>query len=483
MMLEMVWIVPLFLSKSNILPSSYTNSDVLGEFSYFNLLDGLTGYHSLFPIINSITIHHLPWYMFIFPIVVAIGFRRVSSQIFNTAVLCYLLFAMLVIGKNLPFLSINEFIFNNIPTLNLYRDPSPYFVGIESSLTVLIGLVLTSYKVFNDDSHTESSNKNKILSIHTKFPKTPLFVIPILLFMLFSSSFPVATNKIDGTLIPKKVPNSVQLVNQYISSSSPGAVLCIPNTSQFALNTWRNPNIQGYAITSTLGIDYPVKLPSNIFLSTISDFYSLSIKYNIKYVVLSTMKADFESVGITDNTLLRLLERTSLPNTDRRIIGKYIILTFKSSIKYPIESYNMKMSQSLIKFNNFNLPFELSVDSSTLTPAASSVHIGSSAASISVFNVAKCNCQKIIVLWQKFDNQWFAINSSGEKLHHIRINGWANGFLEKSSETDMIKIVFKSQRYLNYGLLISDLALILYLTYVTSTFIKLDKNRHPKQLN
>lgn len=68
----------------------------------------------------------------------------------------------------------------------------------------------------------------------------------------------------------------------------------------------------------------------------------------------------------------------------------------------------------------------------------------------------------IVVLNQAYHPRWIARIKKGERLPHVKVNGWANGFCVNSSTAGHLQIYFENQKFIKLGYLLSGLALLVF---------------------
>lgn len=61
--------------------------------------------------------------------------------------------------------------------------------------------------------------------------------------------------------------------------------------------------------------------------------------------------------------------------------------------------------------------------------------------------------ERLVVFWQRYDPRWVARSAGGTPLRHLRVNGWANGFIVPASvHSPQLTIIYGPQRQLSKGL-------------------------------
>ena len=69
---------------------------------------------------------------------------------------------------------------------------------------------------------------------------------------------------------------------------------------------------------------------------------------------------------------------------------------------------------------------------------------------------------ELLVFWQSYSTAWKAVDSTGNVLTHVKVNGWANGYLLEGAETSShIQVGYQPQQWEVLGLLVEFAALLL----------------------
>lgn len=69
---------------------------------------------------------------------------------------------------------------------------------------------------------------------------------------------------------------------------------------------------------------------------------------------------------------------------------------------------------------------------------------------------------KLLVFWQSYSTGWKAVDSGGKLLVHVKVNGWANGFiLEGAARTSTVRLTYQPQQWEILGLMIEFVVLVI----------------------
>lgn len=88
-------------------------------------------------------------------------------------------------------------------------------------------------------------------------------------------------------------------------------------------------------------------------------------------------------------------------------------------------------------------------------------------------SVAPRSGTNLLVFWQSYSTGWKAVDSTGQVLTHVEVNGWANGFLVRGtgSSSSRIRLVYQPQKWEVVGLLLQLGTVLTVGTLVLSLFI------------
>ena len=313
LLLQGMWILPTLLNGKAHLPSAYTSAGSLNSLSLMSLADGLTIFHPFWPGMKFIALYSIPPLWLIIPFVIAMALWRAPR---NSAVIVatssYLVFSALVSGANFPFGSINTWLFVNIPGMDLFRDPSPYFGPAALAVSILVGMSLSSMRQRVPSPTRVASNDGSMMTTASRLDSWEsarwmgmrTFIFGFTIILVIYSGWPAMSGQIHHNLAPRVVPANILQLNRRIAATRPGAVLWIPSIPSFALNSPLHPNISGFSLQSTPGIGFPWSGGPLFWLTNTMLVTELIAKYNIGEVVVDQDKSLFNELSLSRQATL-----------------------------------------------------------------------------------------------------------------------------------------------------------------------------------
>ncbi len=225
----------------------------------------------------------VPWYFWIIPAIVFIPliYKKHSNRrlIFFFSIIA-LVGIFLSKQSAEPFPSVYGWLYNNIPTFNLYREASKFYLLTAIGYAGLLGFSLRIIK-------------QKI------FASRPyVFVIVSMVVILLSlwNTKPILTRQTDALSVPRQVPRDYKILKDFlIEQDEYFRTLWIPQPSRWGFYSNEHPKISIANVNQSLWSDYigdrsishDLKVPGNI-VSVLKRSYSdkLLDDSSIKYVIV-----------------------------------------------------------------------------------------------------------------------------------------------------------------------------------------------------
>ena len=338
---NLFWILP-YLSSGNdfiSLPANYDNPDWIKLNTVNDYANLFSMKHAFWPNILDGIKNSVEWYWGLFWILVLLVFLRYKQNSKNFYYLgLFLLSSILYLGSNFILKDFNIFIFSNIPTFQIQRDPFKYFVLIILSLYVLL---------------LNLNIKNTYLKICLIFS----LILPVLF-----------TINIDyGLFKNKTVPIDYQKLNSILSEdSSINRTLWIPYKHRYGEFNGNKPSMQ-YIDFQSYGFLNLSKSQSNI-INDKDKFKDLLRVFGIKYIIIpydpmsEWNDSTFSKMMQKDKYLEKLLDIDSLEHISfSENLHLFINENYEPLINSQQSLFSkINSSKYNIKVTNINSPQKLS---------------------------------------------------------------------------------------------------------------------------
>lgn len=203
-LLNIFWILPLLNTRS-LLGNIVLSRNLFGN-TFLNLFYTLTLHHPIWTGERSIpfSTQNIYIHFWLIPFFAFLGLllnRRNKNILFFglVAILGILLTKQVAV----PFTTIYQFLFNNLPGFGAFREASKFFLLIAIGYAILIGSLVDW--LLNNFYYT----KRQILSTR--------FIIIIILFIFLSNIIPFINGKISTIFVPRKIHKDYIVLNDYIA--------------------------------------------------------------------------------------------------------------------------------------------------------------------------------------------------------------------------------------------------------------------------
>lgn len=224
-LLNSFWILPLILTRSSTIPAGFDSVSSFKFFSFADFSHTLSLLHPNFPENIFGKIYFLDPKFLILPFIAfsSLLFKRDKNIIYFSII--SLLGIFLAKGANPPFGEINTWVFENLPGMSMFRDPTKWYILVALSYSILIPYALLNFSVWV---------KSKVKFIHFSKLLSLIFVI----YLLFLISPIVKQIKV------QKVPQDYVLLANFLNNQkSFFRTLWIPKWQRFGYFSNNHPTI------------------------------------------------------------------------------------------------------------------------------------------------------------------------------------------------------------------------------------------------
>ncbi len=252
LLLHAFWIIPFYYFHLFSIPSEFTS---IGHFDFFSFADFSHSFSLLHPNwpenVFGKTYFLKPEFL-ILPILAfsSLFFVDTSNKgddntkrnvLFGVAL--GLLGAFFAKGDNPPFQIMNAWVFLYIPGMNLFRDPTKFYLFIALSYSILIPY--TIYSIHEWIKSKIKDQKSKIAGKYKIVDLSCLFLIFITLYLILLIN-PAIFGQLEGTFANSKVPREYQdLKNFIVKQPQFFRTFWIPTQSRFRIQTEQHPLLNG----------------------------------------------------------------------------------------------------------------------------------------------------------------------------------------------------------------------------------------------
>lgn len=415
-LLHAFWLLPLFLSQKTALPKDISTLESFKFFSFADFSHTLSLLHPNWPEnIFGKTYFLQPQFLLI-PLAAFTSFLFIDREKKKEYIVC-LFFSLIGIflakGLNPPFQEINQFIFNFVPGMKLFRDPTKFYTLIALGYALLIPLTLAS-----------------ITRIWLHKKKGIVAKLPLIVFLIFWIILPFSTFYLGNPVtqfVPKKVPNEYNELKTFIFSQETFfRTLWIPAWQRYGYFSDIHPAIG----KNEFFFDDKLNDPSSFTNSTTQRRLALA---GVKYVILTPFGM---GQSITEEEQRTNYNRIRQQLDHIQWLQK--VKTFGHIVVYETAGFN---DHFWSPSKNVSLHYNY-IDSTRYTVTLKS---------------AKKN--DVLVFFERYDPNWVMIDN-GRTVVSRRYHTYFNSFrLPRDGEYE-VTIYYTPQKWVNVGLVISGISMI-----------------------
>jgi hypothetical protein len=418
------WIIPLILTKNLSLPVGFDSVEGFKFFSFARLENALSLLHPNWPENIFGKIYFLRPEFLILPII------AFSSLLFkkNKTVLFFSLVALVGIfftkGANDPCGFVNEFLFQHLPGMKMFRDPTKWYILIALSYSILIPFSISSICRF--------------FKRYIRFEY--LFLIFFVFYLIFLMK-PLLSYQINNLSKFNQIPNEyVELKNFITKQPNFFRTLWVPEWQRLGFFSNNHPAIGRQEIFDTKNIN---KLVENFEKNKV-----LLQEFGIKYVIIpydSQEEIFLKDRKYDEKSYLRTIKKINSITWLKRVEGFNRIIVFENSVhKDHFWSPN----------KNINIDYQYA------NPAK--------------YNVYLKNAKKgdVLVFSESFDGNWRAKDeSSNNQVASIKYDKFLNSFILLKDGNYVLGIYYQPQKFVNFGLWISGIMLLTAIGFVSVGYV------------
>lgn len=441
--LHAFWILPTIIVRRNYLEqlgAAYTTTNAV-QFLSFAKLE------------NSIALLHPNWFENIFgkvsfmrpeflllPILAFASFFFINKLKDKQEKLYILFFAFLGLlgaflakGANDPFGGVYLWMFQYFPGFQMFRDPTKWYLLIAISYSMLIPFTL--WKMY--DFLKIKTESLKQFRIQKYLPK--LFILLVLGYMLFLIR-PALFGQLTGTLKPTQIPAEYARLEEFLSNQkSYFRTFWMPQTELFGYYSVAHPAVSAkdfFNDPNLSGIE-----------NKIADSRSLLENSSIKYVIVpydSQGEIFLKDRKYDDNLYKTALSSVSKISYLKKVEGFGKIGVFEISSS---KDHFWSPSKNLSFTYKYISPVEYSV------------------------NVKNAKKGDAVIFAESYDSKWVAENLRFT-IQSSKFNDKFNSFILPADGNYSIRVYYTPQDYVNIGVIISVVTLILSLSAFIWLIIK-----------
>ncbi len=429
-LLHMQWILPILVFRSNPIPEGVTSSQGFLFFSFADFSHAFSLLHPNWPEnIFGKTYFLRPEFLGL-PLLAyaSIFFIKISKQpsqkIHNRKVIFFVLLGLLGVflskGANPPFGEINQWFFAHIFGMNLFRDPTKFYLLITMSYAMLIPFsVFHLYEILN-------SKLNVTIRIKQYFQNFLIFSIIFYILLLLQPAF---FGKLGGTFKKNEVPKEyIALKDILVEEKEFFRTLWVPKQSRFTFVSNMHPAIEaGPLFKATNSAEVVRKLQANGSQEYLG-------RLSIKYIIIP-----HDSLGEI------FLHDRKYNDVERREVEKQMdaIPWLKKKKLGNITSY-----ENALFYDHFKLIEDGKLSFQMINPTQYDVFVNSKE-------------QNRLIFSEAYSSYWIA-KILGNTISSDKTEDGLNSFIIPKGEYK-VEIVYIQDKYYFYGRIIAIVVFILAL--------------------
>ncbi|PIR79698.1 MAG: hypothetical protein COU25_04025 [Candidatus Levybacteria bacterium CG10_big_fil_rev_8_21_14_0_10_35_13] len=339
-----------------------------------------------------------------------------------------LLGAFLAKGANEPFGEIYLWLFNHVPGFVLFRDPTKWYTLIALSYSMLIPFtIFKAYELLKSPQKFQISNfKNQFFNFQNLF----LILTSLFLILLIRPAF---LGQLSGTFKSVQIPKEYVRLEQFLSSQeSFFRTLWVPTQQRFSYYSAKHPAVPAQNFFKTVEYSQIIKKIKT------SEGEKLLQEAGVKYVVVPYdsqgeifLKDRKYNNGIYQKTINEVKQISYLKHANG--FGKIAVF----EVSNPKDHF-WTTSKSLTLKYKYISPVEYKLE---------------------IKNARKGD---IIIFSESYDVSWIA-QSSKFKVQSSKFDNKFNSFVLPADGDYNLKVYYTPQDYVNIGMVISGLTLVLIL--------------------
>lgn len=280
--LHAFWIIPFLTFGLLSVPEGLTSTSGFKFFSFAPFSQSLSVLHPNWPENIFGKTYFMRAEFLLLPILAFSGLlflKNFKEARKNTFVIFFAFLALIGVflakGVNPPFGEMNRLLFENVPGMNLFRDPTKFYLLIALSYSILI-----PYSLFQLVEKIQSWIKNSRVRNNLIAKQFGNIVILISILYLILLVRPAVIDKLGGTFRSHEVPKEyIELKNFIISQPNFFRTFWIPQQSRFRIQTENHPIINAEWLFKTSSHSAMIKMLRNQETKEVLE--RLAVKYII----------------------------------------------------------------------------------------------------------------------------------------------------------------------------------------------------------
>lgn len=424
-LLHSFWILPFIFGEKSIVTEHFSTIESFKYFSFAKLENTLSLLHPNWPENIFGKAYFMKPEFLIIPILAyssLLFIQKKHKKIILFFVFLGLIGAFLAKGANDPFANINLFVFGNLPSMSMFRDPTKFYLLVALSYSILVPFTVAH--ILDQISNIKNQKFNK--KIKKFIPK--IFLVLTTLYLI-SLIYPLLSQ---SSVVPKKVPNEyVNLKDFLYDQKIFFRTLWIPKFQRYGYFSSNHPAVR---LEELYSADKDGRFTKWINLpKTMKTLQSAGIKYVI-------IPADVEGEIFLDDRKYNDKEYKKYIYELDNVKFLKRIKNFGKIIIYEID--NQKDHFYLLSGNPLEYQY--------VSPVEYRVEIKDT------------NKEEVLIFSERFGNGWKA---KDERINYqassIKYQYGLNSFLLPKNENYSLKIYYEPQKWLNVGLVVSLITLVL----------------------
>lgn len=285
LLLSVFWILATF-KMGALIENSKLNRSLFGN-SFFDITKSITLFHPFWfnGKIDWFVVQQIPFYFWFIPIIAFLGLilnRKNKNVLFFGLVSLLGIFLSKQIGEPLGF--VYQWLFENFPGFNAFREATKFYFLIALGYSVLIGAFVAWL--------WENWNKQK-WKIYAKY-----FLTFLIYFIFLWNTKPIITGEIGSMFVPRNLPQDYLILKDFILNQNYFfRTFWVPRDSRWGIYVNNNPKISNVGIiqdswSNFINLENKEKKLSR--QEQILDIYSKNFSNNlfdatsVKYVIVTT---------------------------------------------------------------------------------------------------------------------------------------------------------------------------------------------------
>lgn len=422
-LLNIFWILPLVLTKSSAIPVGFDSVSGFKFFSFAEFSNSLSLLHPNWPENIFGKVYFLDPKFLILPILAFSSLLLTKNKNIVFFSILSLLGVFFAKGVNPPFGEVNNWLFQNVPGMSMFRDPTKWYILVALSYSLLIPFSLIELSRL-------VQRKMKFSIFNFKFTNYLYLLFPVYFLLLIVPIF--------GQIKVQQVPQEyVQLKDFLVKDNSFSRTLWVPKWQRFGYFSNNHPAIGREELFQGTADEQVSKLRSDPPLPEI-----ILSQLSVKYIIVpydSEGEIFLKNRRYSEKEFKDTVERLKKISWLKEIQGFDKLKVFE--ISNPEDHF-------------WGIPPKVKVKYEFLNPTEYEVNVK---------NVKKGD---ILVFSEGFDKNWVAEGKAFTIQSSPGLEGHLNRFKLPLDGAYNLRIVYKPQKYVKAGMAISLISFAILLGFL-----------------